>query len=416
MKIGVVTNFYPPEAMGGAEIYAFDLCAELGRQGFDVEVFTSTGGRPRIERNSNVTVHFFSTIPPVARALSNLLGYNFNPWSTGLIRALVRARCDLVHVHNINSSIMLYPLLTALKLPTVCHVHDHWPVCYRGFLFDTWNGTPCFSARPSCCFNPGFRIVGRFNLAARRRLLDKFESRVDAFIAPSYHMRDTLVARQFTTADKIDVIRLGVDFANLPNTDGPRQYKFVFAGRLVDYKNPEIVAKILARGHLRNAHFRILGRGPEEANLRAAFSSTGVRLNEGMRNLTPTKGSETVGVTMGWVPARRDVLVEISTARGLLVPSKVAENSPLVIYEALACGSPVICANLGGGQELVRDSGAGYVVPSDDVPGWQHALEELCDDDVFYRLSSMALTFAQRELRIEHSARAVAKLYDRIAD
>ena len=41
MKIAVVTNFFPPEAIGGAEIFAYDLCAELARRGLRVDVFTT---------------------------------------------------------------------------------------------------------------------------------------------------------------------------------------------------------------------------------------------------------------------------------------------------------------------------------------------------------------------------------------
>jgi glycosyltransferase involved in cell wall biosynthesis len=39
----------------------------------------------------------------------------------------------------------------------------------------------------------------------------------------------------------------------------------------------------------------------------------------------------------------------------VIVPSIWWENSPVVIQEAFSCGKPVICSNIGGMAEKVRD-------------------------------------------------------------
>src|SRR3989304_5996144 len=128
MKVAVVSNFYPPEAQGGAELFARDLNVELGERGLEVDVYTSTRVSQRKEQDGSVTVRFFRTNPPIPRFGSDLLGYNINPWARALVKSLLGTRYDVIHVHNINSTVMLYPLLSALRKNVVCTVHDHWPV------------------------------------------------------------------------------------------------------------------------------------------------------------------------------------------------------------------------------------------------------------------------------------------------
>lgn len=397
MRVGVVSNFFPPEVRGGAEIFARDLCEEMSRKGFDIQVFTSTSRRQKTERSGNLTVHYFRSVPPSVPPLGDVLGYNFNPWALRLVRALDATDCDIVHVHNINSSIMLYPLLTALRRPVVCHVHDHWPVCYRGVLYDTFNGKPCQSVRPSCCFNPSRRTIGLVNLAVRERLLRRFEETVARFIVPSQHMGEALVARGFTKKEKTSCIRLGIDLSRVP-TGSRRSRQFVFAGRLVGYKNPGLVPEIVRRGRVPpDVLFRIFGRGPLEADLAA--------------RLRPAPRPR---VVLGGYRNRSSILREMRASLGLLIPSLIPENSPLVTYEALACGTPVLCTDRGGAKELVADSAAGYVISPDDIPQWEESVVSLLDSETFSTLSQRALAYAKTHLDISHCGEAIARLYDEV--
>jgi len=50
----------------------------------------------------------------------------------------------------------------------------------------------------------------------------------------------------------------------------------------------------------------------------------------------------------------------------LIVPSLCYENTPTVIYEALASGTPVIATAEGGMRELVEEYAGGWLVPRDD--------------------------------------------------
>jgi glycosyltransferase involved in cell wall biosynthesis len=50
-----------------------------------------------------------------------------------------------------------------------------------------------------------------------------------------------------------------------------------------------------------------------------------------------------------------------------VVPSWWYDNSPMVIYESLLAGTPVLGAEIGGIPELILDEETGYIVPAGDA-------------------------------------------------
>lgn len=396
MKVSVVTNFFPPEAHGGAEIFAYDLSLEMAQQGFQIEVFTSTSMKPKEEVSRNLVVRRFRSIPPFPVLTNDLLGYNYNPWARSLARALTSSKADVVHVHNIHTAIMLAPLLRAIRCPVVCHIHDHWPVCYRGTLFDPSSGSACHRLQPSCCFSPGHRLVGHLNLRIRERLVSQFESTVSTFIVPSNYLRDVLAARGFAYPDRLRVIALGIDLRRIPANGAPRPQLATFAGRLTSYKNPRFIFSLAARMNgPSDPTFQLIGTGPEEAEL-------GRELRDKRLSRIAMLGAQPHSTTIH----------QIARSRALIIPSSIPENSPLVAYEALGCGTPVFCSPLGGTKELVERSTTGAAIALEDQNEWVQTLRTALQDDLFTRASVRAQDFARRELDIRNSGKAIARVYD----
>lgn len=71
----------------------------------------------------------------------------------------------------------------------------------------------------------------------------------------------------------------------------------------------------------------------------------------------------------------------------VVVPSR-REPLGLAAVEALACGTPVIVANVGGLREVVRDGENGLLIPSDDPGALADALGRLLDPSLRARLGA----------------------------
>ncbi len=76
------------------------------------------------------------------------------------------------------------------------------------------------------------------------------------------------------------------------------------------------------------------------------------------------------------------------------------ENFGHSIFEALACGRPVIISDQTPWRDL-HDKGIGWDLPLDDAPGWQQVLREMLamDQDAYDTLCQRAYAFAQAFLR-----------------
>ena len=64
----------------------------------------------------------------------------------------------------------------------------------------------------------------------------------------------------------------------------------------------------------------------------------------------------------------------------LIVPSLCYENTPTVIYEALASGTPVIASDQGGMRELVQTYRGGWLFSRGDAQALAQIMAQLAAD------------------------------------
>ena len=76
----------------------------------------------------------------------------------------------------------------------------------------------------------------------------------------------------------------------------------------------------------------------------------------------------------------------------VLVPSIWWENSPVVIQEALRNRRPVICSDIGGMSEKVRDGIDGFHFPVGNVMALTDLLRRFADDRSLLTNLSMGMT------------------------
>jgi glycosyltransferase involved in cell wall biosynthesis len=240
---------------------------------------------------------------------------DFGVWR-GAHRLVRQLRPDLVHAHGARAALPLAAPWRATPRPLVYSVHGYH-----------------FPSKP-----PGLRALGA--LAERW-----CSARAAATVFVCGHDRE-LAERHGILAScrRTEVIRNAIATEGLPAAR-PCGDRLVFAGRLVEEKDPLILVEVLVR--LRAEHMRLLviGDGP----LREAMRARAARL--GVVDRIEFRGAL----------AHEATLEALAEGGILLLPSR-SEGLPMVTLEAMAIGLPVVAAAVGGVPEIVVHGETGLLV------------------------------------------------------
>lgn len=124
---------------------------------------------------------------------------------------------------------------------------------------------------------------------------------------------------------------------------GEKEPILVSVGALIPRKGQELVLRALV--DLPDARLLLVGKGPDEAKLRALAGELGI----GAR--VHLLGS-----------LDHDLLPLVLSAANAMVLPSASEGLANAWVEALACGTPIVIADAGGARELVRGPAAGLIV------------------------------------------------------
>jgi glycosyltransferase involved in cell wall biosynthesis len=180
-----------------------------------------------------------------------------------------------------------------------------------------------------------------------RRMILWAAERAAGLITVSAALKDRLVELG-VAAERIRVLRNGVDLGTFRPLDRPRLrldlgFKgptLLSVGNLVPEKGHALTIGALSQ--LPEWQLVFVGAGPEEDALKMQARRLGV--HERVRFL-------------GRIA--HDRLPELYSAADLLVLASSREGWPNVLLEAMACGTPVVAARVGGVPEIVADPAAG---------------------------------------------------------
>ncbi|HAJ38690.1 MAG TPA: glycosyl transferase family 1 [Chloroflexi bacterium] len=185
------------------------------------------------------------------------------------------------------------------------------------------------------------------------------------------YIQDSPFLRHYTA--KCRVIHFGIDLERFAATTAVQERAaawraryagkalLLFVGRLRHYKGINVLVE--AMRDVTNAHALIVGIGPMEAAWRAQAQAMGV----------------TDRVTFLGELNDADVVALYHAADLFVLPStNRAETLGIVQLEAMACGLPVICTELGTGTSYVNQHGVtGLVVPPRDPAALAAAIRQL---------------------------------------
>jgi glycosyltransferase involved in cell wall biosynthesis len=134
--------------------------------------------------------------------------------------------------------------------------------------------------------------------------------------------------------------------------DDQRKHDLIFVGRLDEDKGIDLVIAAWERLRPRGVSLVLVGGGSWEDRLRERHDPLLI-----VRGALPAEG----------------VMEALSQSRVLVFASRILENQPTVILEALAAGCQVVATDVGGVRETVGERGT--VVSAEDVDALVTALE-----------------------------------------
>lgn len=164
----------------------------------------------------------------------------------------------------------------------------------------------------------------------------------------------------------------------------------VSVGSLLPKKGHDVLIRAVARTQFPWS-LEIYGDGPEHERLCTLIEELGVQ--QRVQLMGPRENSE--------------IRERLQRVRGAVLASVVdstgdRDGIPVFLMEAMACGTPVIGADLGGIPELL--DGAGTIVPSGDVQALAEAIDALAADDAWNRSSKASRAKVSHAFTVEKSA------------
>lgn len=425
MRIVFITQGYPPERVGGVEVYLKGLARELAGSN-EVSVF-SRGIKPGLkngevyetsEQGVRIKRVFVDT-----RQVSEYRDTYLRAWLDGLFREyLMRVRPDLVHVQHLGGmSLGMIKAAAGQSLPVVVTLSDHQPYCPLGQrirndkrVCKTINLDECLEClKPQCAGLPSRAtkvaayLIGKARGKEILRLMHEDIAEhfrpVKRFIMPSESHR-RLMVEQGVPEDRSVVMPYGLDLSALDRVParpaGEPVRKFAYLGTLIPSKGVEDVIRAFKRMKTPGCSLHIYG----EAVPYHGMTDYDQRLIEMARSADISFYGAYQPEDLPEVLARIDALV---------MPSRWYESYGITIREAFQARRPVIAANVGAFSEAVTHEVNGLKFSPGDVFELAEAMDALAGDPEL--AERLAATGGPIESTPEH-ARKLLDLYKEAMD
>jgi glycosyltransferase involved in cell wall biosynthesis len=258
----------------------------------------------------------------------------------------------------------LMPLAWALREPVrdVDAVVSSSHACAKAVRFASGIPHLCYCHTPmryawdfdleSQRFPIAVRPAARLMMAWFRRWDRGTAARVDVFVANSTAVAER-IARSYDRPSR--VIHPPVDTDRF-TPGGERTEAFLYVGRLVGYKRPDLVVDAFAEMKHRLV---MVGEGHLLPHLRA----------RAIPNVT----------FLGHVD-QETLLRLYRTSRALVFPAE--EDFGIAMAEAQACGTPVIALNRGGARDIVEHGVTGWLLDSPTVDAVQRGVRQAAREEL----------------------------------
>ena len=348
MKIGLVTPYIYP-LPGGVNGHVAYLYENLIARGHDVRIISSAHGPQRHSEGDVIRLGYGFSVPANGSMGTLTIGPRYTPM---IQEMLERERFDILHYHE-----PFVPFLSLMVLRESRSVNVATFHAYAGW-------------------SPAYEFG--------QRMLRHFARRLHGRIAVSAAARH-FIDRYFPGDYK--VIPNGVDLRRFQNVQPFARYRdgtpnILFVGRFESRKGLTYLLKayrvLKKRGY--DCRLLVVGQGPQEREVRRYIAT---------RRLT---GVELLGRV-----SEEDKVRYFSTADIYVSPATGRESFGIVLLEAMAAGTAIVCSDIHGYRSVVRRDEQALLTPPKDVNALVAALAKLLDDpDLRARMGASGRERAQQ--------------------
>jgi len=402
MRIVMCNEFF--YLRGGAERYMFDLMELFIQHGHEVipfsmyapqnyptyhgKYFVSNIDFPALLQSRN----FIDMIRAIPRLLYSIEARK------SLFRLLQDTKPDVVHVFNFAHylSISILDAIKYNRVPVVQSLLDYKWLCpntsflSRGEVCERCRNRRFYQAILRRCKRNSLSASFLASIQAYLSALTHADDKIKFFICHSRYLFGKMVEYGYPS-EKFRYMRHFLDVDNYPNSD-TNEPVAVYFGRFSYEKG---LQTLLRAAEITGVTVALIGSGPDEEALKLYAREHGLN---NVHFLGPKWGQE-----------MRDI---VSKARCVVCPSEWYENSPLVVYEAMAMAKPVIGANIGGIPELVQDQITGLVFRPGDSEDLAVKMRFLIDHpDIARRWGAEARRVAKDKFKPQKHYKDILSVY-----
>lgn len=371
MRILLVSHSFPPVSYAGTEIYTYNLARSLMTLGHEVLVVYRTS----LDKygNYSIQINSFDNIPILT---INKLFYKENFKKTyfdekidELFASIIDTiKPDLVHInHVMNLSMGIVNVIKKRKIPVVMTLHDYWLICPQIHIHKNFD--LCYSKNEAdcslCIEKQGFTKDIR-HIKERDMIAADILNKIDTLISPSIFLKNKFT--EFFNLDKRKILHIqnGIAVENADhNIIAYSRDKIVlgYFGFVAKYKGLHILLEAFEKIDKTKYDLCIYGL------LDPTYAEFLDNTYKWWRNkyYGPYKNYGVINLMRNNI----DVLV---------FPIIIYENCPTVINEALYAGVPVICVNIGGASELIRENANGLLFNNLEPDDLKEKIESLTDE------------------------------------
>lgn len=409
MKVLLVNKFH--YRRGGSETYYFALAEALQKAGHKVIYFAMESQQ---NEECGQKDYFIKNIDyignkSIGKKIVHATSLVYSLEAKKKFEKLIKAeKPDVVHMNLVHRQITLSIVDVCKKYntPVVYTTHDLVCSCPVGSLLTPRYETcrKCYEGRylncikNKCIKNSMTMSLAAFVEANFYRVHKSYE-KIDAYITPSHFYKKEIEKSKITHSPIYHMKNL-LPWDTEYLCEEKKQKYFLFLGSLTKNKGVYTLLKAFHKANLLDWELVYAGTGEEFSRMQDYIIENS--LEKRVKLLGFLTGAKLKEVTQN--------------AYAVVLPSEWYENGPYALMEPMACGKPIIGADIGGIPELAIPGKTGWLFESGNEDALADTLRVAANSNEveYYELSRGACEFAYDNFSASQYIKKLEEIYDSI--